>query len=412
MELSDVFLSHNSQDKPLVRKLDNALTLRGFDVWFDEQDLPVGMPWIPRLESAIHTTATVFVAIGDAGIGPWQQPEIEAALLSAVDRKTPIVPILLARSSSDQQQVPTFLRRFTWVDFSDGIDETGLNRLARTIEIGRVLRDKGSSEKRTVSNDDRSPSESKRRRLWRLSRLSQHAAFVPVFLIPTCLFAFSPPLFADSWLGNASIGLLISLFLVLLSGFFAYAMIQRNIASTQNLINPTLGILLISSVVYIVMYLAFTESRSGTSLRSVSGIYSDYFRDVLAVNLDDYQQTKDDFEFDPERIYKPWSLLLAEAILILSFTLSSLAAGASAMIAKAIFSGELPQSKDNLDSLVAIELPTGLRRRLYSLGIETVSDLTSMTPRQLLHDRRINQESVQKIEKSLSQCGLALREDR
>ena len=47
---SNVFLSHNSRDKPAVRELVEALRERGLTVWLDMDELRPGMPWQPLLE--------------------------------------------------------------------------------------------------------------------------------------------------------------------------------------------------------------------------------------------------------------------------------------------------------------------------------------------------------------------------
>ena len=41
----DVFLSHNSKDKLMVRQLARALEARGMQVWLDEWELVPGRPW-------------------------------------------------------------------------------------------------------------------------------------------------------------------------------------------------------------------------------------------------------------------------------------------------------------------------------------------------------------------------------
>ncbi|HEV7503348.1 MAG TPA: toll/interleukin-1 receptor domain-containing protein [Thermoanaerobaculia bacterium] len=44
-ETFDIFLSHNSKDKPTVRQIGKALRERGFKVWLDEWELVPGRPW-------------------------------------------------------------------------------------------------------------------------------------------------------------------------------------------------------------------------------------------------------------------------------------------------------------------------------------------------------------------------------
>jgi proline dehydrogenase len=70
----DVFLSHNSKDKPAIRELADALEDRGVRVWLDERELIPGRPW---------------------------QEELEPKL-------------------------PLFLQAFTWVDLRGGLTSAGL----------------------------------------------------------------------------------------------------------------------------------------------------------------------------------------------------------------------------------------------------------------------------------------------
>ena len=44
-EVFDVFLCHNSEDKPAVRELAQRLRERGLRPWLDERELRPGQPW-------------------------------------------------------------------------------------------------------------------------------------------------------------------------------------------------------------------------------------------------------------------------------------------------------------------------------------------------------------------------------
>ena len=48
----DVFLSHNSKDKPSVKALGTALKQRDLSVWLDEWELRPGLTWQDALEDA------------------------------------------------------------------------------------------------------------------------------------------------------------------------------------------------------------------------------------------------------------------------------------------------------------------------------------------------------------------------
>ncbi|MCP4655880.1 MAG: toll/interleukin-1 receptor domain-containing protein [bacterium] len=91
----DVFLSHNSKDKPAVRALAEALRARGLKVWLDEWELIPGRPWQEALEEIIETVPCTAVLVGEAGLGPWEIPEMRAALSEFVKRGSPVIPVLL-----------------------------------------------------------------------------------------------------------------------------------------------------------------------------------------------------------------------------------------------------------------------------------------------------------------------------
>ena len=127
-ESFDVFLSHNSQDKPKVRKLVEALKLYGLRVWLDEEQLVLGHLWQEGLETIIQTTQAAVVLIGESGLGPWEEPEMRALLSEFVKRKMPVIPVLLPGTPA-APKLPLFLQSFTWVDLRDGLTDLGVEKL-------------------------------------------------------------------------------------------------------------------------------------------------------------------------------------------------------------------------------------------------------------------------------------------
>jgi CheY-like chemotaxis protein len=123
-----VFLSHNSQDKPIVRKLAQELKLYDLRVWLDEEQLVPGRPWQEVLETIIETIPAAAVLIGESGLGPWEDPEMRACLLEFVKRKLPVIPVLLPGTPASPK-LPLFLQSFTWVDLRDGLNDFGLEKL-------------------------------------------------------------------------------------------------------------------------------------------------------------------------------------------------------------------------------------------------------------------------------------------
>jgi tetratricopeptide (TPR) repeat protein len=127
-ETFDVFLSHNSRDKPAVRQIAQALKDRGLRVWLDEWELVPGRRWIPALEKALETTKAAAVMVGESGFGRWEQPEYEGSLSEFVDRGIPVIPVLLP-GAPEKPKLPLFLKGFTWVDLREGLTTDGLDRL-------------------------------------------------------------------------------------------------------------------------------------------------------------------------------------------------------------------------------------------------------------------------------------------
>ncbi|MCZ8127870.1 MAG: SUMF1/EgtB/PvdO family nonheme iron enzyme [Microcystis sp. LE19-114.1B] len=112
----DVFLCHNGQDKPEVKKIAETLKQQGLTPWLDEWELQPGLPWQRELEKQIQNIKSAAVFVGGSGIGPWQHMEIEAYLRRFVRNQCPVIPVLLS-NAPEQPELPLFLEGMTWVDF-------------------------------------------------------------------------------------------------------------------------------------------------------------------------------------------------------------------------------------------------------------------------------------------------------
>ena len=123
----DVFLCHNSKDKPEVKKIAELLKAQGIVPWLDEWELRPGLPWQRALEVQIEHIKTAAVFVGSNGRGPWQDMELEAFIREFVSRGCPVIPVVLA-DAPDKPQLPAFLRGMTWVDFRVG-DPNPMERL-------------------------------------------------------------------------------------------------------------------------------------------------------------------------------------------------------------------------------------------------------------------------------------------
>lgn len=131
----DSFVAHNIRDRPAVRRLVRHLRARKINLWYSEDEVPPGRPWIPKLQEGIADSRTVMVLVGEDGIGPWQQVEIETALMYAVERGLHVIPVLLP-GQRNVPELPTFLRLNEWVDCRGGFRRPVLDRLVLGI-VGR-----------------------------------------------------------------------------------------------------------------------------------------------------------------------------------------------------------------------------------------------------------------------------------
>ncbi|MEO1527621.1 MAG: toll/interleukin-1 receptor domain-containing protein [Planctomycetota bacterium] len=145
----DVFLSHNSKDKSSARELYQILESQyQLRVWYDEEELPPGVPWQPLLEKGIKNSVSAVVAIGSDGLGPWEDQEMQAALTLAASDGRPVIPVVLPTAPS-RPELPLFLCNRTWVDFRGGFRPERLDRLVWGIT--------GIKPNQSASNDALSP---------------------------------------------------------------------------------------------------------------------------------------------------------------------------------------------------------------------------------------------------------------
>src|SRR5262249_36288522 len=90
-----LFLSYHNADKSAARAFATQCRDHDIRVWFDEWDMPLGIPFPEAIEQVLSTAPAVAVLVGPTGTGPWEQLEINVALIQAVKRGLRIIPILL-----------------------------------------------------------------------------------------------------------------------------------------------------------------------------------------------------------------------------------------------------------------------------------------------------------------------------
>ncbi|MBL8051801.1 MAG: TIR domain-containing protein [Nitrospira sp.] len=118
----DVFLCHNSADKPEVREIASKLRSQGLKPWLDERDILPGELWQEALEEQIKKSKAAAILVGDNGIGQWQKEEVEAFLKQAKKRRCVIIPVILP-SATRTPEFPIFLQNRQQVDLRTAVQD-------------------------------------------------------------------------------------------------------------------------------------------------------------------------------------------------------------------------------------------------------------------------------------------------
>jgi hypothetical protein len=125
-EIFDVFLCHNSEDKPAVREIAQMLVKEGVKPWLDEEQIRPGTSWQIALGQQIESIKSAAVFVGESGLGPWQGHEMQSFLTRFVNRKCAVIPVILP-STKVTPELPWPLENLHRVDFR--IDSYPLQRL-------------------------------------------------------------------------------------------------------------------------------------------------------------------------------------------------------------------------------------------------------------------------------------------
>ena len=129
----NTFLSYSRTDAAIVEAIAKWLLGQGVSVWFDKWNLVPGEPWQPALEKGIAESETLCAFVGSAGLGPWAEAEMRAAIDRQVKDSLEnfrVIPVLLPSISKPTEvDLPEFLKANTWVEFRSENDEEALHRL-------------------------------------------------------------------------------------------------------------------------------------------------------------------------------------------------------------------------------------------------------------------------------------------
>lgn len=124
----DVFLAHNSNDKPFIRVIFKHLKNKGVRPWLDENEIPPGRWFQDVIQDAIYRSRTAAIFIGQQGLGRWQAIELKSFINQAVKQGIPVIPVLLPGVHEIPAEL-SFLQGFTAVQFRNADDAEAIGSL-------------------------------------------------------------------------------------------------------------------------------------------------------------------------------------------------------------------------------------------------------------------------------------------
>jgi 5'-deoxynucleotidase YfbR-like HD superfamily hydrolase len=124
-----VFLSHSSEDKAFVRRLNKDLKSHSVDTWVDEENIPFGASIPEEIQKGLDKANLLFVFLSEHSVASrWVTNEWQTKFFQQVSqRKIIVVPILI-----NDCQIPAFLADKKYVDFRKEEDyESNLAKVLR-----------------------------------------------------------------------------------------------------------------------------------------------------------------------------------------------------------------------------------------------------------------------------------------
>ncbi|MHC4478298.1 MAG: TIR domain-containing protein [Planctomycetota bacterium] len=118
----DVFLCHNSEDQAAFKEIGERLKERAILAWLDIEQIPPGRWFQDVIQEAIPKVKSAAVVIGKKGLGRWEAVELRAFISECVERKLPVIPVLLPGVTELPKEL-VFLKEFSWIGFCKRVDE-------------------------------------------------------------------------------------------------------------------------------------------------------------------------------------------------------------------------------------------------------------------------------------------------
>jgi len=130
MSNKQVFLSHSSADKKIVRRIQNDLMQHGIDVWIDDLHIPVGASIAGEIQKGLNNSEFLLLFLTPRAVeSGWVEKEWQTKFFEQVsENKISVIPLLI-----EQCEIPFFLKGVKYADFRESYEE-GLSLLLNTLD--------------------------------------------------------------------------------------------------------------------------------------------------------------------------------------------------------------------------------------------------------------------------------------
>jgi small GTP-binding protein len=118
----DVFLAHNTLDKPAVREVSEHLKRRRINPWIDIERILPGEWILEAIQEAIQNVEIAVIFFGPTGTGRWQKMELYAFMKACVEADKCVIPVLLPGVVNIPRNLP-LLEGIRWVRFKQNVNE-------------------------------------------------------------------------------------------------------------------------------------------------------------------------------------------------------------------------------------------------------------------------------------------------
>lgn len=118
----DSFLAHNSKDHEDVVVVAERLRDHGLNPWLDREQIPPGRWFQDIIQEAIGRVRSASIFFGEDGLGRWEELELRAFIAQCVERKVPVIPVLLPGGEIPYAVTP-FVSQLRVVEFLKSVNE-------------------------------------------------------------------------------------------------------------------------------------------------------------------------------------------------------------------------------------------------------------------------------------------------